>query len=650
MSKLLPFGAWPSPITAESVAAAAIALSEPRLEDGMAYWLERRPDEGGRSVIVRAGNDDRPDTLTPAGFNVRSRVNEYGGGAYTVSRGVLFFSHDGDGRLYRQAPGEAPQPISPEDPRARYADLTFDHRRERLIAVREYQPEDDRPGREPRHDIVAINRRGSVQVLATGADFYAGPRLSPDCRRLLWLCWRHPNMPWDGTQLLVADLDADGQPETTQVIAGGEDESIFQPDFGPADSRFADGVLFVSDRSRWWNLYYWDGSAVTALHPRNAEYGLPQWVFGMRSYAAAGGDTLAALSIRDGIGSLSKLSTDTQSEQCLATGYTAFHGIDGADGVALVVASAVDKPNAVLRVELQSGDARTLRSAGVAPDPAYLSTPQPVAFPTTGGATAHALFDPPAHADCVGPEGDKPPVLVKSHGGPTTQVHADFNLGIQFWTSRGFAVLDVNYSGSSGYGRDYRERLHGQWGVMDVDDCVNALLWADAQGLVDKRKAAIRGSSAGGYTTLAALAFRDIFKAGACYYGISDLQTLLNDTHKFESRYLDRLIGPYPACDALYAQRSPIHAVDALSAPVIFFQGSEDRIVPPNQAERMAAALRAKGITVAYHRYPGEAHGFRQAANIAHALRAEWAFYANAFGFNTPDNAPPTDPQSTQRR
>ena len=274
MFKFFSFGAWPSSITAESVAAAAIALSEPRLEDGMAYWLERRPDEGGRSVIVRAGNDDRPDTLTPAGFNVRSRVNEYGGGAYTVSRGVLFFSHDGDGRLYRQAPGEAPQPISPEDPRARYADLIFDHRRERLIAVREYQPEDDRPGREPRHDIVAINRRGSVQVLATGADFYAGPRLSPDCRRLLWLCWRHPNMPWDGTQLLVADLDADGQPETTQVIAGGEDESIFQPDFGPADSRFADGVLFVSDRSRWWNLYYWDGSAVTALHPRNVEYGL----------------------------------------------------------------------------------------------------------------------------------------------------------------------------------------------------------------------------------------------------------------------------------------------------------------------------------------------------------------------------------------
>ena len=629
-----PFGAWPSPITAESVATAAIALSEPRLADGVAYWLERRPDEGGRSVIVRAGNDGRPETITPGGFNVRSRVNEYGGGAYTVSRGVVFFSHDGDGRIYRQAPGEAPQPLSPQDSRARYADLSVDQRRGRLIAVREYQPEDHRPNQASRHDIVAIDDQGAVQVLVTGADFYASPQCSADGNRLLWLCWQHPNMPWDGAQLSVAELDAASNPQATRVIAGGQHESIFQPGFGPAHSRFADGVLFVSDRSRWWNLYYWDGAAVTALHPCPAEYGQPQWVCGMRSYAAVGRDTLAALSTRAGIGSLSTVSTNTQSERFLATDYTAFHGIDGAVDVALVIASAADKPNAVLRVDLTSGNIRVLRAAGATPDPADISIPQAVTFPTTDGATAHALFYPPAHADCVGPEGERPPVLVKSHGGPTTQAQADFNLGIQFWTSRGFAVLDVNYGGSTGYGRDYRERLHGQWGVTDVDDCVNALLWADAQGLVDQRKAAIRGSSAGGYTTLAALAFRDVFKAGACYYGISDLETLINDTHKFESRYLDRLIGPYPAAAALYTQRSPIHAVDALSAPVIFFQGAEDPIVPPNQAERMAAALDAKGIPVTLVMYPGEAHGFRQANNIAHALNAEWDFYAKVFGIS----------------
>ena len=632
MPKPSPFGAWPSPISAESVAAAAIALSEPRLDNGVAYWLERRPDEGGRSVIVRTGNDHRPETVTPPGFNVRSRVNEYGGGAYTVSRGVAFFSHAGDGRIYRQAPGTAPQPISPQDRRARYADLTVDPRRERLIAVREYWPDGHQCGQGPRHDIVAIDYHGAVRVLVTGADFYASPQCSPDGRHLLWLCWQHPNMPWDGTQLSVAELDTAGNPQAARMIAGGQDESIFQPSFGPANTRFAGGVLFVSDRSRWWNLYYWNGATVTALHPCAAEYGLPQWVFGMRSYAAVGRDVLATLATRAGIGSLSTVSANTASEQFWATGYTAFHGIDGADGIALVIASAADKPNAILRVDLTGGDIQVLRQAGTAPNAAYLSIPQPVTFPTTGDATAHALFYPPAHANCAGPKGMRPPVLVKSHGGPTTQAQADFNLGIQFWTSRGFAVLDVNYGGSTGYGRDYRERLHGQWGVTDVDDCVNALLWAGAEGLVDQHQAAIRGSSAGGYTTLAALAFRDVFKAGACYYGISDLEILLNDTHKFESRYLDRLIGPYPASAPLYTQRSPIHAVDTLSAPVIFFQGAEDPIVPPNQAERMAAALDAQGIAVTLVMYPGEAHGLRQADNIAHALNTEWAFYAKVFG------------------
>jgi dipeptidyl aminopeptidase/acylaminoacyl peptidase len=477
------------------------------------------------------------------------------------------------------------------------------------------------------------------QVLVSGNNFYASPRLSPDGARLSWLTWNHPNMPWDGCELWAAAVLADGTLGRAELVAGGLDESIFQPQWSP------DGVLhFASDRTGWWNLYRQraDRVRVEQLTDMPAEFGLPQWVFGMSTYAFASAERIICAYTRDGVWHLASLDTRTKALMPFDLPYTEVSDLCVGAGAVVFTAASPSQSDAVVRLDLGAGQVTVLRrSSDVAIDAGYLSTPQSIEFPTEGGLTAHGIFYPPTNRDFVAPSGERPPLLVLSHGGPTGATSTSLSLGTQYWTSRGFAVLDVNYGGSTGYGRAYRQRLDDAWGVVDVDDCVNGARYLVAQGLADESRLAIRGGSAGGYTTLAALTFRDVFRAGASHFGVSDLEALATDTHKFESRYLDRLVGPYPARRDLYIARSPIHFTDRLSTPIILLQGLEDKVVPPSQAEKMFAAVKAKGLPVAYVPFEGEQHGFRKAENIKRAMEAELYFYSRIFRFDLADPVEP---------
>lgn len=607
-------------------------LGQPMLDGDDLYWLEVRPQEKGRTVIVRRTPDGATADVNPLPYNARTRVHEYGGGSYLPADGVVYFANFADQRLYRQAPGAAPEPLTAETA-SRYADIVFDRQRGRLICIREDHSD---PGREAVNSVVAVSlETGEATTLAAGNDFYAAPRLSPDGSRLAWLTWNHPNMPWDGCELWAAEIDASGALVAPQRVAGGPQESIFQPAWSP------DGVLhFVSDRSGWWNLYRWRGGDGEALHPLAAEFGGPQWVFDVSTYDFADGGIVCSYGTK-GRSHLALLHPAGQLEP-LALPFSLFYRVKAQGSTVLLIAAAPSEPQALVLLDLASREHTVLRrSSALAIDPAYLSTPQAIEFPTTGGQTAHAIFYPPRNRDFAAPAGERPPLLVKCHGGPTSAVDGALKAGIQYWTSRGIAVVDVNYGGSAGYGRAYRQRLNGQWGVVDVEDCTNAALYLAGQGLVDGERLAITGGSAGGYTTLCCLTFKDVFKAGASHFGVSDVEALARETHKFESRYLDGLIGPYPERRDLYVARSPIHHTDKLSCALILFQGLEDKIVLPNQAELMVAAVRAKGLPVAYLAFAGEQHGFRQAANIKRALDAELYFYSKIFGFALADAVEP---------
>ncbi len=631
--RIAPYGSWTSPITSDLIVAGSIRLGEIRLDGDRIYWSEGRPTEGGRNVIVGTTDAGQRD-LTPAPLNVRTRVHEYGGGSYTVVDGVIYFSNFADQCLYRQPLDSEPTPITPQTP-YRYADAVWDATRDRLICVREDLTGDG----EPTNTIAAVdlNPETAGDVLVSGSDFYSSPRLSPDGQQLAWLSWNHPNMPWDGTELWLATIAADGTLKDAHCVAGGADESIVQPEWSP------DGTLyFVSDRTNWWNLYRWQSNTVEPLFPMEAEFGLPHWVFRMSTYGFESADSLICAYVQRGIQYLARLHTQTKTLTPIDLPYTAIGGLQVSEQQAVFVGGSPTAPGAIVALDLSTLETQVLQfSSRVEVDPGYLSIPQTVEFPTSNGLTAHAIYYPPQNQDFDAPDGERPPLRVQSHGGPTAATSASFNLGIQYWTSRGIAVLDVNYGGSTGYGRAYRERLKGNWGIVDVDDCANGAKYLVQQGEVDGDRLVIKGGSAGGYTTLAALTFRDTFKAGASYYGVSDLKALAEDTHKFESRYLDGLIGPYPDRKDLYEARSPISAVQQLSCPVIFFQGDEDKIVPPNQAEIMVDALKEKGLPVAYVLFEGEQHGFRKAENIKRALDGELYFYSRVFGFELADAIEP---------
>lgn len=626
------YGSWRSPISSDLIVSTTIGLGAVKFDGNNIYWLESRPSEGGRSVIVKLNADGSAIDITPKPFNVRSRVHEYGGGAFFIHESTVYFTNFTDQRVYVQKKGETPQPLTSESA-LRYADFSFDKIRNRLICVAE---DHSNPNTEPENKLVTIDlTTGEVKTLVNGADFYSSPRISPDNSRLAWLAWHHPNMPWDGTELFLADINSDGNLINIELVAGGKNESVCQPEFSP------DGTLYFScDRRNWWNIYRRENNGqINSLYALDAEFGYPHWVFGESVYGFTDDDTIICTYTQDGISHLASLHTKNKSLTDLNISFTNIAYLQVKDNNILFTGGSPTQPTGVIKINIATGETKILKqSSNLDIDTDYLSQPQQIEFPTSNGKTAFAWYYPPKNKDFCPPKGELPPLLVKSHGGPTAATTASYNLRIQYWTSRGFAFVDVNYGGSTGYGREYRQRLNKNWGIVDVEDCINVAKYLVKQGEVDENKLAISGGSAGGYTTLAALTFYDTFKAGASYYGISDLEALVKDTHKFESRYLDNLIGKYPEEKVIYQDRSPINYIDKLSCPVAFFQGLEDKVVPPNQAEMMVKALENKGIKTIYITFPDEQHGFRKAENIKRALEVEFEFYSFIFNYQIPKN------------
>ncbi len=623
-----PYGTWVSPVTAELMTGKAIGLSGLTADGQDLYWLEARPMENGRTVLCRRLKNGRIEDVTPQPINVGSRVHEYGGGAFAVEAGIIVYSERSDGSVWLIEEGGAPRRI--ETPKeCRYADFEMDFGRRRVLAV-----EEDfrgRPATDPKAAIVALplDPDGRELTLIEGPDFLSSPRLSPGGDKLAWIAWDHPAMPWDQTRLYVGEVTKEGAINTPRLAAGEKPEAIVQPEWSE------NGTLhFCSDRNGWWNLYALRGAAIEPLAPANAEIGGPHWVFRQRYFAFLPDGRIIVAMVRDGVRT-AKLIADSNYTP-LNTGPVQDCPRPFGDGLAYISTPQSSPPAVALSAKVQSGDTFVIRRSAPAEVPdETVSLGAPIDFMTPRGL-AHAFWYPPKNRDYEGPAGELPPLIVLSHGGPTSMTSNSFSLNVQWWTSRGFGVVDVNYAGSTGYGRAYRERLYGQWGIADVEDCAAAATDLAERGLADSKRLIIRGGSAGGFTTLAALTSLKIFKAGASYYGVGDLMLLAGDTHKFESRYLDKLIGPLPGSEALYRERSPINHVDRLSCPAIFFQGEDDKTVPPNQAESMVAAMTARGLPVAYYSFAGEGHGFRKAETLRRVLELELDFYGRIFGFSPP--------------
>ena len=640
MTDRLPYGTWPSPIAAAQVAGVGIGIKSLSLDHADTYWLESRPTEGGRQTLIRHSADGTISEVTPPDFNSRTRVHEYGGGEHWIHNGVAFATNFSDQRLYRfdsastEAPGAPdvpnPQSITPEPdtPAAdRYADGDLTPDGSLIFCVRERHIE----GSETANEIVVLPADGLAdpRVVVTGSDFVSSPRVNPDGSTLAWLSWDHPRMPWDGTELHTATIEDDGSLGPDTLVAGASDESVTQPRWSP------DGELhFISDRSGWWNIYAQRSGFTVSLAPIAAEFAGPDWVFGLSSYDFLDDGSLICAYGTDEGARLARLHPGTIDLETIPCDYTSISYLRASGNrIAFIGASATQAPAVVAGPADGSLWDVLMRSRTDELDSSYVSTPESITFPTTDRVTSHALYYAPHHAEVEGPTDERPPLVVMSHGGPTSATSGAYNAAIQFWTTRGIAVVDVNYRGSTGYGRDYRRALNLRWGIVDTDDCIAAATYLAERGDIDGHRLCIRGGSAGGYTTLCAITFHDVFQAGASYFGVADAESLATATHKFESRYLDSMIGPYPEATATYKARSPIHFADQISAAVILFQGLEDEVVPPAQAERMVAALEANNLPHAYLPFEGEQHGFRRSENIISTLESELSFYGQILGF-----------------
>ena len=634
MPQIAPYGSWKSPITSEVMTASTIRIEDVVLDGADIYWSEQHPNEKGRYVIERWSPDGSVIELLPAPWSARTRVHEYGGAAFIVVDGTVYFQNDADQRVYRLDQGGTTTPLTPEGD-IRHADFTFDRAHNRLIGVRE----DHATGApEAVNSIGSIPLDGSLActVLAGGHDFYATPRVSPDGKQLAWLSWDHPNMPWDGCELWVGDIESDGSIGNQRLVAGGKRESIFQPIWSPGGTLF-----FASDRTGFWNIYRETARGPEIVLQRQSEYGRPLWVFSISTFGFLDDHRILATSFADGKWRLSIIELESGAEKPIDLPSTSIGDLLAHDGIGVFIAGSPVEATALVRLDVHSGKLTKVRSTSSSePERGYLSVPGVIDFPTTGGQIAHGFFYPPQNKDFTAPEGELPPLIVQSHGGPTSSTTTALRFQIQYWTSRGFAVLDVDYGGSTNYGREYRERLNDKWGIVDIDDCVNGAKHLIEEGLVDPDRVVIMGWSASGYTTLSALAFRDFFKAGISFFGIGDLEAMATDTHKFESRYLDGLIGPYPERADLYKERSAINYVDNISAPLLLLQGLEDKVVPPNQAQMMYDAVKAKGLPVAMVLYEGEQHGFRKAETVRHSQDGALYFLGQVFGFEPADETP----------
>jgi dipeptidyl aminopeptidase/acylaminoacyl peptidase len=632
-TKIAAYGSWKSPITTDLIVAGTVGLGGVCLDGDDIYWVEGRPSEGGRNAIVKRSRDGKVEDVIPQPFNARTRVHEYGGGSFLIVEGTIYFVNFADQKIYQQVIGEEPKALT-EDSGMRYADFVLDRQRNRLICVAEFHSNNDT---EPDKSVVdnylaSVDlNSGEITILVSGSDFYSSPRLSDDGNYLAYLSWNQPNLPWDGTQLWLVKVDRDGSFGTSKCVAGGEKESIHEPKWSP------DNYLYFSDdRSNWWNLYRYNLATdnIESVCTKEAEFAYPHWVFGLSNYDFISASQIICSYTQNGRWYLGKLEVDRQELTVIDLPYTDISSVYIQGDKLVFLGSSPTESTVAILFDLITEETQILkRSSSLEIDLGYLSLPKQIEFPTGDGLTAYAWYYPPQNKDYSAPTGELPPLLVKSHGGPTAAASAGFSLKVQYWTSRGFGYLDVNYGGSTGYGREYRQRLQGNWGIIDVNDCANGAKYLVAKSWVDGDKLAISGGSAGGFTTLAALTFKDVFKAGASHYGVSDLEALAKDTHKFEARYLDGLIGKYPEEKEIYQARSPIYHTEKLACPAIFFQGLEDKVVPPNQAEMMVAALKEKGLPVAYVPFAGEQHGFRQAANIKRALDGEFYFYSRIFGF-----------------
>lgn len=633
-----PYGTWPSRLDADTIAGIPpFAFNAGSMTGSAVRWTEGRPADEGRVAVVEWRDGELRD-LTPPGANVRTRVHEYGGGPVWFHGDTGFYSEFADGRLYRLEDGVA-TPVTPEPPEPsslRYADgdLTPDGRL--VFCVRERHE-----GGEVINELVSLPADGSAEprIVTSGHDFFAAPRISPDGRRLAWICWDHPRMPWDGTELWVAELGADGTLTGERCVAGGPEESVVQPAWSP------DGRLhFVTDRNGWWNLHRED-RALTTLDDR--EIGFPAFVFGMLRYVFLGDGRIVCVVTRAAVDSLELLDPETGALEPAGLGWTDYNPTMLAAAGSRVVFSAASasEPSAVVLWDAETAEETVLhRVLDLALDPAEISVPRAIEFPTTDGATAHAFYYPPASADSDGPPDERPPLRVVCHGGPTAHTTPTFAPSLLFWTSRGVGVVDVNYRGSSGFGRAYRRALDGRWGEIDWQDCVAAARYLAERGEADPQRTWVEGGSAGGYVVLCSLTFEpDSFAAGVSLFGVADVEALALETHKFESRYLDSLIGPYPERADLYRARSPIHFADRLERPLLVLQGLDDKVVPPSQAEVMVEVVDRKGVPHTYVSFEGEGHGFRKQENVRTALEATLSFVGQVFGFEPADELEPLE-------
>lgn len=629
-----PYGTWHSPISSLAITSDSVSLDELRIDQSGAYWIEKRPAEKGRCVIVRCQNGVTEDCL-PELYSARSKVHEYGGGAYCIAAGKIYFVNEYDQDIYLASTTSAPKRITHNE-HLRYADIEYDHYRNQLICVCE---DHSKSSDNPVNKIVCLNlETHTLSDLCHGYDFYSNPRLSHDGKKLAWQCWNHPNMPWDGTELWIADISENNTLIASNHIAGSDAISIFQPEWS------IDNILhFVSDETGWWNLYEYKNNLRQLTHTK-FEFGLPQWVFSQSCYAFINEHEILCTYIDEGEGRLAIFNKQSDNLSTLDTPWSSFSSVCLFGSNCVFIASSNKSFPEIISADTNSLHCNSLSTSTIkssvtsAIDKKHYSKAEKICFRTRNNATAFAIYYPPTNKDFTSDTNEKPPLIVLTHGGPTAMVNNSLDMRKQFWTTRGFALLDVNYSGSTGFGRAYRESLNHNWGVRDAEDCCDAALHAADLGLADPERLIIKGSSAGGYTVLCALTFHNVFSAGASYYGIGNLESLLSDTHKFESRYMDRLVGPYPEQKDTYRQRSPLFHVDKLNCPVIFFQGVDDKVVPKEQAEKMFAALKNKGIPVTYIPFKGEGHGFRKADTIKHALDAELAFYSKVFSLDRDDD------------